>query len=72
MPYIGNKKKFLPAAAFFSGFLWDSLTLTRIDRLIDTMILMVYLMLLGVLIALVNVIDRAPEVKLHPLLTKYK
>ncbi len=65
-------KKFLPAIAFFSGFAWDSLTLTRIDRLTDNVILLFYLLILGVLIVIVNIIERSPKVNLHPILMKYK
>ncbi|MFC1553493.1 DUF2914 domain-containing protein [candidate division KSB1 bacterium] len=62
-------KKFLPAGAFFGGFLWDSVTLTRIDRLLDNLILLAYLILLGGLIILMNLIDNGT--KLRPLLSKY-
>ena len=65
-------KKFLPAVAFFSGVVWDSLTLTRVDRLTDNVILFLYLLILDGLIVLVNIIERSPEVNLLPLLTKYK
>jgi len=40
-------QKYLPIAAFFGGFTWDSLTMTRIDRLTDNIILFIYLMLAG-------------------------
>ena len=42
----------LPAVCFLSGVTYDTLTLTRIDRLFDNLILLVYLLLLGVLIVL--------------------
>jgi len=54
---IERIRKFFPAAAFFCGFAWDSLTLTRIDLLIDNVILLVYLALLGGLIVLINLIE---------------
>jgi hypothetical protein len=42
----------LPAVCFLSGVIYDTLTLTRIDRLFDNLILLIYLLLLGVLIVL--------------------
>jgi Protein of unknown function (DUF2914) len=45
-------KPFMPAVFFFSGVGYDTLTLTRIDRLQDNLLLMIYLLLLGVLIVL--------------------
>ena len=45
-------KAFLPALFFFSGVAYDILTLTRIDRLSDNLILLGYLALLGILIVL--------------------
>jgi len=45
-------KPFMPAVFFLSGVTYDSLTLTRIDRLQDNLILLIYLLLLGVLIVL--------------------
>ncbi|MEJ2636936.1 MAG: DUF2914 domain-containing protein, partial [Calditrichia bacterium] len=47
-------RKFLPVVSFTGGFLWDSLTLTRIDRLSDNLILMAYIILLGLALILVN------------------
>jgi hypothetical protein len=43
---------FMPPAFFFAGVGYDTLTLTRIDRLQDNLILLLYLVLLGVLIIL--------------------
>jgi hypothetical protein len=43
---------FLPAFFFFAGVTYDTLTLTRIDRLTDNLILLLYLSLLGTLIIL--------------------
>ncbi|MDE3225520.1 MAG: DUF2914 domain-containing protein [Nitrospirota bacterium] len=43
---------FMPAAFFFSGVTVDSVTLTRIDSLLDDLILLGYLTLVGVLIVL--------------------
>lgn len=45
-------KPFMPAVFFFSGVAYDTLTLTRIDRLQDNLLLLIYLLLLGVLIVL--------------------
>lgn len=45
-------KPFMPAVFFFSGVTYDSLTLTRIDRLQDNLLLLTYLLLLGFLIIL--------------------
>ena len=45
-------KPFMPAVFFFSGVTYDTVTLTRIDRLQDNLLLLVYLLLLGVLIVL--------------------
>jgi hypothetical protein len=45
-------KPFMPAVFFFSGVTYDSLTLTRIDRLQDNLLLLIYLLLLGFLIIL--------------------
>jgi hypothetical protein len=45
-------KPFMPAVFFFSGVTYDTVTLTRIDRLQDNLLLLIYLLLLGVLIIL--------------------
>jgi Protein of unknown function (DUF2914) len=45
-------KPFMPAVFFSSGIAYDTLTLTRIDRLQDNLLLLIYLLLLGVLIVL--------------------
>ena len=45
-------KPILPAFFFFAGVTYDSLTLTRIDRLLDNLILLLYLAMLGVLVIL--------------------
>ncbi len=47
---LGNR--ILPPLFFFSGVTYDSLTLTRIDRLLDNLLLLLYLALLGFLIVL--------------------
>ncbi len=43
-------KRMFPAVFFFGGVTFDSLTLTRIDSLLDNLIFMLYLSLLGALI----------------------
>ena len=45
-------KPYLPPLFFFSGVTYDSFTLTRIDRLVDNLLLLLYLALLGFLIVL--------------------
>ncbi len=49
--------KFLPVISFLGGFTWDSVTLTRIDRLSDNLILLGYLVLLGFSIIMVNLVE---------------
>jgi hypothetical protein len=55
-------KPFLPVIFFFAGVTYDTVTLTRIDRLLDNLILLLYLTVLGVLIVLKG---RADFEKLH-------
>ena len=45
-------KPFLPVVFFFGGVTYDTITLTRIDRLLDNVLLLLYLSVLGVLIVL--------------------
>lgn len=40
-------KPMIPVLCFFAGVTWDSLTLTRIDRLSDNLIILLYLVALG-------------------------
>ena len=47
-------KPVVPALCFLSGVMYDVLTLTRIDRLQDNLIFLIYLLLLGVLIVLIG------------------
>ncbi len=53
----------MPPVFFFSGVAYDTLTLTRIDRLQDNLLLLIYLLLLGVLIVLTGRlgIEPAPD-----------
>jgi hypothetical protein len=50
-------KPFLPVVFFFAGVTYDTVTLTRIDRLLDNLILLFYLTLLGALIVLTGRTD---------------
>src|SRR4029077_10230275 len=58
-------KPFMPPVFFFSGVGYDTFTLTRIDRLQDNLLLLIYLLLLGVLIVLTGRlgIEPAPDRK---------
>ncbi|MDH5560776.1 MAG: DUF2914 domain-containing protein [Deltaproteobacteria bacterium] len=51
-------RKYFPLIAFIVGFSWDSLTLSRIDRVIDNIRLLIYLIVLYGLILITNFIDR--------------
>jgi hypothetical protein len=46
-------ERFLPVVTFSAGFIWDSLTLTRIDSLLDNLILLGYTAGLGIMIVVV-------------------
>ena len=50
-------KPLLPVIFFFAGVTYDTVTLTRIDRLLDNLILLFYLSLLGLLIILTGRAD---------------
>jgi hypothetical protein len=56
--YFKRYKKYAPVLLFFGGFTWDGLTLTRIDRIIDNIILLSYFLVAGIFILLVTLIDR--------------
>jgi hypothetical protein len=68
--FYDNTKKYHPLIAFFSGFTWDSLTLTRIDLLMDNMLLFIYILLAGLSIYLVTLAEE--NLIEHPLVLKYK
>ncbi len=53
------RKPLFPIVFFFSGVTFDAITLTRIDSLLDNLVLLLYLGILGVLIVLMGRIDRA-------------
>ena len=52
--FVRAHQKYLPVVFFMVGFVWDSLTLGRIDRLYDRIILCTYLTSLSVCIYLFN------------------
>jgi hypothetical protein len=51
-------EKYFPLAAFVVGFLYDSLTLTRIDSRLDNFILLGYTLAAGILIAMIGMVER--------------
>ncbi|MBO6523011.1 MAG: DUF2914 domain-containing protein [Balneolaceae bacterium] len=55
--FIRKHKKYAPVAFFICGFIWDSLTLGRIDRLYDRIILCTYLSSLSACLYLFNLSD---------------
>ena len=61
-------KPYLPPLFFFSGVTYDTVTLTRIDRLQDNLLLFLYLTLLGFLIVLTGRLgtNEAPVEDLPP------
>lgn len=54
-------KPFVPILSFFGGVAYDTLTLTRIDRLLDNLILLLYLAVLGLLIVFIGRFGREPR-----------
>jgi len=63
-------ERFNPVAFFFGGFTWDSLTLKRIDQLLDNLILLLYLISLGVLMVITTLVEHNKIEK--PLILKYQ
>lgn len=55
--FIRKHQKYAPVVFFIGGFTWDSLTLGRVDRLYDQVILCTYLFSLSVTLYLYNVAD---------------
>ncbi|MDR9407730.1 MAG: DUF2914 domain-containing protein [Balneolaceae bacterium] len=55
--FVRRHQKYLPVLFFIGGFIWDSLTLGRIDRLYDRTILSTYMILLSVALYMFNVAD---------------
>lgn len=62
--------RFVPVAAFFGGFTWDSLTLTRIDLMFDNLILLLYILCIGGLILIVTLVENGRLGR--PWLLKYR
>jgi hypothetical protein len=60
--FIQQARKLAPLGAFTGGFTWDSLTLTRVDSVLDNAILLTYLLLLGLSIVLMYLtVERMEE-----------
>lgn len=55
--FVKRHKKYAPVAFFVGGFLWDSLTLGRVDTLYSNLVLCGYLVLLSVSLYLYNLAD---------------
>lgn len=55
--YIRKNQKYAPVVFFMLGFLWDTLTLGRIDRLYDRSMLSIHLFSLTVSLYMFNVVD---------------
>jgi len=53
-------EKFMPATSFFAGFLWDNLTINRIDAWSDNIILLLYLAILTGFIILFQIDHHTP------------
>ncbi len=51
-------EKYIPIIAFVGGFIYDSITLTRIDLLLDNIILLCYTLVAGVLLAIWGAVKR--------------
>ncbi len=51
-----RNQKYLPIISFFAGFLWDSLTLDRIDLFWTDFVLGIYVLLAGVFILVMNLV----------------
>ncbi|MEJ2182994.1 MAG: DUF2914 domain-containing protein [Nitrospirota bacterium] len=68
--FFSRHRKYMPVVFFLAGFLWDSLTLTRIDNLVDNLVLLAYLLLLGGLIVITNLTARGRPNR--PLLERHR
>ena len=55
--FTRKHKKYAPIIFFIAGFIWDSITLGRIDRLYDIVILCTYMTALTISIYLYNLVD---------------
>lgn len=52
--WVKKYERYLSQLVFFAGFMWDSLTLTRVDLLYDNIIFIFYLLVAGAGILFVN------------------
>lgn len=55
--FVDKYERHLSVAALLGGFIFDSLTLTRIDRLYDNMVVIVYILICALGIFLVNLYE---------------
>ncbi len=55
--FLGRHQKYAPIVFFIAGFIFDSLTLGRIDRLYDVVMLCLYMTSLTVVLYLYNVVE---------------
>lgn len=55
--FVIRNNKYLPVIFFSLGFLWDTMTLGRTDRIYDRIILCVYLSSLTVCLYMYNISD---------------
>ena len=55
-------EKYFPVTAFFGGFIWDNLTVSRIDMLFDNLQLLLYLLLLSALV-IISLLVRYGSIK---------
>lgn len=57
LKYLKSNQKYAPLFFFIAGFIWDGLTLGRIDRMYDVIILCSHISLLTISLYLFNVVD---------------
>jgi hypothetical protein len=67
--FYSRYEKHAPVTAFAIGFLYDSLTLTRIDQWLDNAILLLYTLLAGALITIMGMVERG-RIR-HPFILKH-
>lgn len=68
--FYKDTKRYQPLIAFLAGFIWDSITLSRIDLLLSNMIMFAYILLAGFFIYLVTLIEE--NIVAHTFILKYK
>ncbi len=68
--FYKQHQRYVPALFFFSGVAWDSATLDRIDAIFDTIFLLTYIVVLGLLIVTALYVERG-EIK-NATLKKYR